>query len=147
MKKLYFIAFIVFLSKISFAQQTHAGAGIILGDPTGLSAKFWLNDENAIDAAAAWSLDDGALLLHADYLIHNFRLIAVDEGELPFYYGIGGKIVMANDVILGARIPVGLSYLFVDLPLDAFFEIVPVLQLIPATDFNLDAAIGVRYYF
>jgi len=30
---------------------------------------------------------------------------------------------------------------------DIFFEIVPLLDLVPETDFGPNSAIGVRYYF
>jgi hypothetical protein len=32
-------------------------------------------------------------------------------------------------------------------PVEIFLEIVPGLDLIPGTDFDLDGAIGARYYF
>ena len=43
--------------------QTHAplhvnGAGIIVGEPTGLSFKHWMSRERAVDAAAAWSFSE-----------------------------------------------------------------------------------------
>ena len=31
------------------AQRTGVGAGVILGAPTGISAKFWTSSDNAID--------------------------------------------------------------------------------------------------
>jgi hypothetical protein len=33
------------------------------------------------------------------------------------------------------------------LPLDFFLEVVPTLELIPATYLDLDVALGVRYWF
>ena len=52
-----------------------------------------------------------------------------------------------KDDKLGARIPVGLEYLFEDIPLGAFFELVPVLNLTPDTDFDLEAGAGIRFFF
>ena len=37
------------------AQDSGFGAGFILGEPTGVSAKLWLSKDDAIDYAAAWS--------------------------------------------------------------------------------------------
>ena len=48
---------------------------------------------------------------------------------------------------IGIRIPVGIAYLMEDAPIDFFFELVPLLDLIPDTDFAFNAAIGVRYFF
>jgi hypothetical protein len=31
--------------------------------------------------------------------------------------------------------------------LDFFFELVPILDLAPSTDFGMNAAIGIRYFF
>jgi hypothetical protein len=126
------------------------GLGIILGEPTGISGKLWISANSAVDGAAAWSLGNNeALHLHADYLLHNFSLIEVEKGRLPFYYGIGGRIRFADvgDDFIGVRIPVGLTYLFESAPLDIFLEVVPILDLAPDTDFDLNAAVGARYFF
>lgn len=131
----------------AFAQGTF-GLGLIVGEPTGISAKWWLTSRTAVDAAAAWSFsDDAALHLHADYLFHNFDLIDVSKGQLPVYFGVGGRVKFDSDSNIGVRIPIGLAYLFQDMPLDVFAEIVPLVDLIPDTDFELNASIGIRYFF
>ncbi len=132
------------------AQERGFGLGIIVGEPTGLTGKNWLSPNTAFDFAAAWSLrENNSLTLQADYLMHSFNLIRVDKGQLPFYYGIGGRIRFADrgDDDLGVRIPLGLNYHFQNISLDAFFELVPVLDLAPETDFEVDVAIGVRFFF
>lgn len=130
------------------AQADGFGAGIILGEPTGLSGKLWLTEKTAVDGAIAWSMwDGGALHIHADFLVHSFNLINVSQGQLPLYFGIGPRIKLAHDPWVGVRVPVGLAYLFGSAPLDVFLEIVPILDLIPATEFHFNSAIGVRYFF
>ena len=136
------------------AQSSGAGIGIIVGEPTGLSLKFWQSRKTAIDLAAAWSFsDNSAFHLHGDLLFHKFDLIHVDKGQLPFYYGIGARVKFADDqdkddVSFGMRIPLGLDYLFGGgTPLDLFFEVVPILELTPDTDFTLNASLGLRYWF
>lgn len=129
-----------------FAQHDGLGVGIILGEPTGLSIKTWTGSKTAIDAAAAWSLRDGGYIhLHADALIHNFS-IDVDEGQLPLYFGLGGRVLLADDPAIGVRVPLGAAYHFDSAPFDLFIEIAPILDLIPATDFGVNGAIGLRYY-
>jgi hypothetical protein len=130
------------------AQADGVGVGIILGEPTGLSAKLWLTEKTAVDGAVAWSMwDQSALHVHADFLVHSFNLINVSKGQLPLYFGIGARVKLGHDPWIGVRVPVGLAYLFGSAPLDIFFEVVPILDLIPGTAFHFNSAIGVRYFF
>jgi hypothetical protein len=140
------------------AAQGGFGVGIILGEPTGLSLKSWLSNSIAIDAAAAWSFSKhSAIQLHADYLIHNYSIIG--SKQWPLYYGIGGRLKLRgndegkdkdndnNDLRLGVRVPFGITFLPSSAPFDFFVEVVPVLDLVPGTDFDLNGAIGGRFYF
>ncbi len=143
-----FLIILLFFSETIAASTKDFGLGIILGSPTGLSFKKWTSNNTAIDGAVAWSLGkDGKLHLHADYLFHNFTITSPPEGSLPIYYGIGGRLLLSDESRLGIRIPVGIEYLFAKAPFDLFFEIAPTLDLIPATEFDLNAGIGARFYF
>jgi hypothetical protein len=136
------------------AQDTF-GLGVIVGEPTGLSLKYWLDKVCAIDGAVAWSYSENdSLQLYGDYLIHNYELLNSDE--LPFYCGLGARLKFKdndgrgrnrNDEIFGIRVPLGVTYLFNDTPIDLFFELVPVLDLAPDVDLNINAAVGLRFYF
>ena len=142
--------FIVLLGILSFglsAQNSGLGVGVIVGEPTGFSAKSWLSSYDAVDAGLAWSISHSWLRVHADYLRHVFDLIEVEKGQLPLYFGIGAKIGFGNDILIGARVPLGLNYLFDGTPLDVFIEVVPGLEIIPDTKFNMEGGIGVRYWF
>jgi hypothetical protein len=142
------MALIFLLPAVTVAASNDFGLGIILGEPTGLSGKLWLTRSTAVDGAVAWSFsDEDALHLHADFLVHNLGLIAVEKGLLAVHFGIGGRLKLEDDSRFGARIPVGLTYLFENAPLDVFFEIVPILDLVPDTEFNPNAAVGIRYFF
>lgn len=135
---------------VALAEGGPFGLGIILGEPTGISGKFHLSKTNAIDGALAWSLqDDNDLHLHGDYLYHNYSWIITDTGELPVYFGIGGRIKLRekHDDEIGIRFPVGLAYIFEEAPFDIFVEVVPIMNLAPDTDFDLNAAIGGRFFF
>jgi hypothetical protein len=147
LRKIILVVFLSLLASSAYAQYQGIGIGLILGEPTGVSLKHWIDRNTAVDGAIAWSFaDEGAFHIHGDYLIHNFTLITVENGKLPFYYGVGARIKTTSDVALGVRVPVGLSYIFNDQPIDLFMEIVPLLDLIPKTNFRLNAAIGGRYY-
>lgn len=142
--------FLFFSSAVSQTGENNFGLGIIVGEPTGISLKHWQTNNNAIDAGIAWSIDEyDALHLHGDYLWHNFSLFEdVEKGDLPFYYGVGARVIFAEtDAVLGARIPVGLNYLFENSSVGIFLEVVPTINLLPDTDFDLNGGVGVRYYF
>ena len=115
-----------------------------------------------LGAAAA---SDEQLLLEAVYL--GLRTTdGVDIGELPrrfpdatagidVYLNNHWVVDLAgsyrggtghNEGINYGIASVGLSYMFADAPFDLFVEIVPILDLVPDTDFDLNAAIGVRWY-
>ncbi|SHG26293.1 hypothetical protein SAMN05443144_1239 [Fodinibius roseus] len=139
------------LATITQAQQAGDGVGIgfMVGEPTGLSLKSWTGGNNAFDVGLAWSLGRyDAVNIHADYLWHNYDLFSeIESGRLPFYYGIGGRLILADDdAVIGARIPVGLNYLFDNSPVGLFLEIAPIFNLAPETDFDVDGALGVRFY-
>jgi hypothetical protein len=137
----------VLLSFSSIYAQNRFGLGIILGEPTGVSAKLWTGSSNALDFAAAWSFKgDGHLLLQGDYVWHNY-IDQTPTGRVTWYYGIGGRVIFSDDPLVGARVPVGLDYKFSNAPVDIFAEIVPILDIIPSTNFNLGGGIGVRFWF
>lgn len=150
MKITSFLILVFLMASMTFvqAQEKGFGIGIVVGEPTGVSGKLWLGGQNALDMAAAWSFKgDGNLLLQADYVWHTFNLISVSSGKLPLYYGIGGRVILSDDPLLGVRVPVGLDYMFSGAPVDIFLEIVPILDLIPSTDFDIGGGLGVRYWF
>ena len=142
------LGLMMILAKPAAAQDHGFGMGLILGEPTGLSAKLWTSSDNAFDFAAAWSFKgDGNLLLQADYVWHFFELMPVPSGKLPLYIGIGGRVVLADDPSFGIRIPIGIDYMFADAPIDVFLELVPILDLSPETDFGVGGGLGIRYWF
>jgi hypothetical protein len=125
------------------------GAGIIIGDPTGLSAKWWLSENHAIDMALAWDLsgNDDRLEAHADYLWHFPLHIPEMRGRLPLYMGVGGRLLTGHDAHAGVRVPFGICYLFPQVPVELFAEITPLLDLTPDTDFSVNGGVGARFYF
>ncbi len=139
---------IIFFPCAMMAQDQDFGLGFMLGEPTGISFKKWTGSKTAIDGAVAWSFSgQNSLHLHADYLVHNFNLIEVEKGRLPVYFGLGARLKLEDRTKLGVRIPVGVCYIFEDAPLDVFFELVPIFDLVPDTGFSISGSIGIRYYF
>jgi hypothetical protein len=123
--------------------------GVILGEPTGLSAKYWMSGTNALDFGAAWSFEeDGNFHLHCDYLYHNYDIFKVDQGELPLYFGIGGRVRFeGDDSRIGLRLVLGLEYLVDAYPMSVFFEVAPIVDFAPETEASLNGGLGIRYVF
>jgi hypothetical protein len=145
----------------SFAQQRSFGLGVIVGEPTGLSAKLWTSDRTAFDFGLGWSsggdrigrydgyYDGGTRVhFHMDYLWHSFDAIRSTE-RFPIYYGIGGRVNTGAgyNSSLAVRGVLGIAWLPRGTPIDLFLEVAPSLQLTSSTGFGIDAGLGVRYYF
>ncbi len=140
---------LVILAAALPAAAGDTGLGIIIGEPTGLSLKHWTGRSKAIDLAAAWSFEgEDALHLHGDLLIHRYDWIEVDGEGLPTYLGVGVRMKLVDDdALIGARFPIGLAYAFDRNRFDFFFELVPIMDLAPDTDFSLNAGLGLRFWF
>lgn len=151
MKRIATFALFLLIAAGAANAQVRSGdvsAGIILGEPTGLTAKWWSSNTQAYDLAIAWSTGrNDRFHIHGDYLIHRPDIITVDQGKLPLYYGVGARMGFAKEVDLGMRIPLGIAYHFDTHPVEVFFEIVPVFNLIPSTAFDANGGFGVRYSF
>jgi hypothetical protein len=149
MKTLLYLLIIYIFSYSSLFPQSKFGLGIILGEPTGISGKLHLNNTSSVDAAIGWSYYKyGSLHIHADYLSN----ITTLTEEVSFYIGAGGRIKIKNkdkqeDTKLAIRIPVGLTFEPNSIQIDVFAEIVPMLDLVPSSEFSFNAAVGIRYYF
>jgi hypothetical protein len=125
------------------------GVGVIIGSPTGLSAKYWITRMRAVDVALAWDLsgDDDRFEVHADHLWHFDFNVSGMQGRLPLYVGLGGRLLTGHDAQAGLRVPFGLSYLFPKTPIELFAEIVPVFDFTPDSDTSVNGGAGVRFYF
>lgn len=145
----------------SIAQERGFGLGVIIGEPTGISAKLWTSPVNAFDFGVGWSVGGdrigkykgfynggGRIHFHMDYLWHSFNAIHASE-KFPLYYGLGGRINTGAgyDTSVALRGVLGIAWLPHNTPIDVFLELVPSLQLISSTGFGLDAGIGARYFF
>ena len=143
------LAFLLLATLLLPAAHARTGIGIVAGEPSGFSVKQWLDEETAIDGAIGWSLGDGDIYLHADYLWHRTIEDTKIGGTAPAYYGVGARLLLQDggDSKFGIRIPGGLDYLFDDGRFDVFVEIAPIFNFVPETEFDLSIGVGARYYF
>lgn len=170
MKKQLGILLALSLTLFAWTQKTHAadssgfGAGIILGSPTAITAKYWLDQQAAIDGGIAFSLSD-YFLFYGDYLFHYpgaFKQKNKFVSELIPYVGVGGIIALANSnridndrylgrttgtLGLGVRVPFGIEWMPSKIPIGVFLELVPGISIIPATSILFQGGLGIRYYF
>ena len=133
------------------------GAGIIIGEPTGVTAKLYVKDDQALQAAAGFAFVGGGIHMHLDYVFHPVILQSRDSFVLLAYIGPGVRLIQYRDgrdedfVALGIRAVGGLLFDFKDNPLDAFVEVGGVLEYGFEDDEGfgpaLNVAAGVRYYF
>jgi hypothetical protein len=156
------IALCLFLAvQMSNAQERKFGLGIILGEPTGVSAKLWTSPTTAFDFGLGWSVggdrignyegsyNGGSRVhFHMDYLWHSFDAIHSTE-RFPLYYGIGGRINTGAGYNSSAAVRgvIGLAWMPHETPIDVFLELVPSLQITSSTGFAIDAGLGARYFF
>lgn len=132
----------------------------MLGEPSGITAKYWLSRSQAFDVGLSYSLNDDYLALMSNYLWH-FPTVFGATGSVGSqfvpYLGIGGVLAFdedgpfdrgrGDDVALGARIPVGVELLPRAVPLGIFAELAPGVGLVPEVFGFLQGEVGGRFYF
>ncbi len=153
----FFVVLAVSAKSVRAERRGDEGIGLMLGNPSGLSGKMWIDENVALDAA--FGVDRGDTDIHASLLFHKFNwsnkspIVPVsmqeadERGELPVYFGFGPRLIFRDDNEFGLRFPLGISYLPKTTPWEFFFEVAPVLRITQEVGFNGDFAIGARYYF
>ncbi|MFA7228176.1 MAG: hypothetical protein WC061_04005 [Melioribacteraceae bacterium] len=145
----------------SYGQNKKFGLGVIIGEPTGISAKLWTSKVNALAFGVGWSVQGYKFggsdpdynkvtrtHIHVDYLWHSFNAVSAN-GQFPLFYGIGGRINTGPQYsgTFAVRGVFGIAWTPDSTPIDIFMEIVPSLQLVSSTGFGFDAGIGARFFF
>lgn len=137
------------VTSTAFAAAGEKGVGFMLGNPTGLNGKYWLDDSHSVDGGIGLSLGKHTnLSMHSDYLFQNEGAFFFnDVHPLDLYYGIGGRMEFADDLEIGLRIPVGLAHKLKEQNADVFAEIAPIIDFIGRTGLEMSFGVGGRYYF
>jgi hypothetical protein len=160
MKKIVLSLFVVlFLTALPEARTGGPfGLGLVVGAPTGITGKLWTSRTQAWTGALAFSLGnhhdyyndyyyDNAVYINVMHTWHDFNLADVGSGELPFYLGVGGRLWAAHHFGLGVRGCGGVSFMPARTPIDIFLEIGVVIDIVEEPGGDVDAGLGVRYYF
>ncbi len=154
MKKI--ILLFILLTLIVFGQSYKYGIGVIIGTPTGFTGKYMLGDRSAFQANLGWSFWPRTGFHGTfDYQVLFPGVIKNEEGRalnsvVP-YVAIGGRArIMSGDnddtvFKVGIRIGGGIEYI-VD-RFSIFLEILPVVNVIPSTEFDFEGGLGFRFNF
>jgi hypothetical protein len=164
MKKILFIIIIAAtFFNIAYAQAPNGksfGFGLVLGEPTGLTLKFWTQRNNAfvIDVGESYF---GNPRIGVDYLWH---FDAFRSNIAKLYAGAGGVIGIGrsngfyytnhdgffyrsdNGLGLAARGVFGVNVIPQNTPIEIFLEAGLLVGLTPSFGSAGDVAIGIRYY-
>lgn len=166
MKKPCLILFVCVLSyfSVSFAQSPQGrnfGFGIMVGDPTGLTIKYWTQRTNAIVIDVGGSYF-GSPRIGLDYLWHfdAFRsnvaklyagfggALGIGEGKGLYYDNDEGRFYFRSDngLGLGARGVFGINFVPQSTPLEIFLEVGLLVGLSPSFGSAFDSGLGLRFY-
>jgi hypothetical protein len=111
------------------ADKGTLGVGIIVGEPTGICAKLYLKDDQAIQGALGAAFIGGGIDLHGEYVWHPWILQDRDSFVLPVYLGPGLRFVDYyggrggnSHFATGVRGVIGMLFDFKNVPLDVFVE-------------------------
>ena len=142
MKPLLLAALLLALTPTADAQRGRFGIGGQIGEPTGVTLKFGTG-RGAIDMAAGWDLSSDHIFVQGHYLLSE-RGFPGGSG-LGYFYGPGVFVAATDDnAAFGLSFNAGINVYTG--PLEFFGQVTPRLQLVDDTDFDLGAALGLRFY-
>ena len=142
------------------------GLGVAVGSPTSIVGKYFVGGGNAWDFGLGfWRYGwrdcgpddnrfcDGGrafdlISLNADYLWQD-SIVRGTGANLDWHIGAGGRVWIGDgDFAAAARMPVGLDLTFRKPSfLEVFLEIAPALYIVPPLNLDIEAFLGVRFYF
>ncbi len=153
---------LLFSSMVWAAPPSDMAAGVEVGTPYGLTAKYWLDKNQAIDANLGYTFSK-FFVLDTNYLLHFpdfFRNAGMFKGLSP-YIGAGPALFFATNSAredgnlytddesgtlgIAVRVPVGIEWNPGNI--GYFVEAAPAWGFIPKSFWFFGADIGARFYF
>ena len=131
------------------------GVGLVLGEPTGICAKLYVKDDQALQVAVGFAFIKQGIQVDIDYVFHPWILQDKDSFVLPVYLGprvrfIDYQASGGNYFAPGIGAVAGLLFDFKNAPLDAFLEVAGVAEYGfsgHGANAAFNAGAGIRYYF
>ncbi len=147
---------IVGLMIFAHGQPYRYGIGVIIGSPTGFSGKSILSERSAAQANLGWSFwPEVGFHGTFDYQVLFPGVIKNEEGaalnSVVPYAAIGGRVRIMSDehdntrFNVGLRLGGGIEYIIDRFSI--FLEILPVVNMLPRTDFDFEGGLGFRFNF
>jgi hypothetical protein len=142
MKPLLLLAAVLALGPAALAQPGSFGIGGQIGEPTGLTLKF--AGRPGLDLAAEWDFDDYVFV--QGHVLLGERRFPGAGADVRYFYGPGLFVGARqdNDAAFGFSFNLGVSYYTG--PVELFGQVTPRLRLTPDSDFDVGAALGLRFY-
>ena len=87
--------------------------------------------------------------MSVDYLLNFPDIVKIRTESFPLFAGVGG-ILRADagaGVAFGLRVPLGILYVFREVPIEVSLEVVPGMNLFPSTGFVAMGGVAIRYCF
>jgi hypothetical protein len=156
------LAFVFFLATVvpaaAFDRSAHPlGVGLEVGSPSGITAKYYLSGNTAVQAGFGFFLLGGGAHLDFLYEFRNIIDTRAQTFDLPLFIGGGlkggfgrykcggprGSCVYGP--MVGLRIPLGVALQLRRTPLEFQLEAAPVVY--PLHGIGADMSLGVRYFF
>lgn len=159
-------------SATEIGYRRNFGIGLMLGEPTGITGKYWISSKTALDFGLGFGYGNyydrrcdrfgcyggyEGVSLNADYLWHPSVLVR-GPVELLWHIGVGGRIWFWNyrdrnydtrGGLLDAaiRMPIGLDLMFANPNfLEIYGEVTPSLYLF-GPYLGFEGGLGIRFYF
>lgn len=147
MRKILSIILLLSAAPVSAREAGEFGLGVVAGNPTAATGKYWINRIRAIDFGVGAS---GDATVYVDHLWHGWKAFPQPkEGRLAAHLGLGARWEEEDrrEDELYLRAVTGVSYWLKSDLVELFAELVPTLRISPNSDGGLDGGVGIRYYF
>ncbi len=136
--------------------QGDFGLGLMIGEPTAVSGKYFIGRESAIDGGLGLSIINNGFWFHSDYIYQLWDVFDTTR-DLPVYFGAGGVIhkreiketnkEKEDKIDFGPRILVGAEFHPRKYRFSFFGEVAFNIFILHELDIAPGLAFGMRYYF
>jgi hypothetical protein len=140
------------LSALTGTPSSGISIGIVIGDPTGLSLKFWGIGQNS---ALQVNIGGGGFVAPADLSVSGsllFHALLTRETPINGYLGVGAFAGInqrrhGDEAVFGILVPLGLEFILSEVPLDLFIEVPPVIGFTTKGDVRAGLTFGIGLRF
>ena len=132
LKRIFIVLLIFFSCNFSVVAATPQwGIGAVIGDPTGLSINYFMNEIQSLHSVLSFDFNGSDELNFASHFTRWKRFSDTPLNPLRWFYGLAAEIAILDqvhkgfhdtDVELGPSATLGISYAFESAPLEVFLN-------------------------